>query len=180
MQIHIAQPFSYPSRPLLSRMAACLVFSLALCLLMLSSCATAHRQSGLTEAQIAVLEEQGFKLTDDGWMFGLPSKILFGNDDATLNEESRVTIGTLAKTLLDADINTVRLEGHTDALGTPEYNQRLSVRRAEAVAEVFVATGMPADNVRALGMGMSKPVADNQTPEGRMENRRVAVIVPVE
>jgi outer membrane protein OmpA-like peptidoglycan-associated protein len=147
---------------------------------MLSACATAPRKTGLNETQIAVLKEQGFKLTEDGWMFGIPGKILFANDEATLNEESRPNIEALATTLLRVDINAVRLEGHTDSQGTAEYNQRLSVRRAEAVAEVFVESGMQRSNVQAVGMGMSKPVADNQTPAGRLENRRVAVIVPVE
>lgn len=146
----------------------------------LAACASSPRKGGLTEKQVAVLKEQGFRLTDDGWSFGISSKILFGNDEDKISEESRPVIFRISRALLDAGLDSVRLEGHTDSQGTADYNQRLSVRRANAVAEMFINAGMPRGNVRAVGMGMSKPVADNQTPEGRLENRRVTIIVPVE
>lgn len=147
---------------------------------LLGACASSPRKSALTEAQVAVLKAQGFRLTEDGWAFGISSKILFGNDEDKITDESRPAIVRISRALLDAGIDKVRLEGHTDAYGTAEYNQRLSVRRANAVAGVFVDAGMPRANIQAIGMGMSKPVADNQTPEGRLENRRVTIIVPVE
>lgn len=170
--------FAYPFHILrVTRVLTILLLSVAI----LGACASAPpRKSTLTEAQVAVLKEQGFKLTEEGWAFGLSSKILFGNDEDKISDESRPAISHIARVLLDADINGVRLEGHTDAQGSADYNQRLSVRRAEAVAQVFIDAGMPRANIRADGMGMSKPVADNQTAAGRLENRRVTIIVPVE
>lgn len=160
--------------------AARLFLALLVGAAVLAACASNPRKEGLSERQIAVLKEQGFKLTEDGWAFGMSSKILFGNDEDKISDESRPVIFHISRALLDAEIDSVRLEGHTDSQGAADYNQRLSVRRAEAVAQVFIEAGMPKANVRAMGMGMSKPVADNQTAVGRLENRRVTIIVPVE
>ncbi len=155
-------------------------FLLLGCLLGLSACQTVPPAKKLTAKQIAVLKEQGFTQKDDGWEFGLSAKILFGNDEADLTMESRPGIARIAKALVGADIQTLRLEGHTDSLGSPEYNQQLSMRRAQSVAREMVVSGMKPDNLNVRGLGMSKPVADNSTVEGRLENRRVTIIVPVE
>jgi outer membrane protein OmpA-like peptidoglycan-associated protein len=68
------------------------------------------------------------------------------------------------------------IEGHTDSQGTQENNQTLSQRRADAVRTLFVARGIAADRVTAKGFGLSRPVADNGTPEGRANNRRVEIV----
>ena len=135
---------------------------------------------GLSAEQIAVLQEQGFELRDEGWEFGMSSKVLFGNNLDRLNPDSRNTLTKIAHALLAVDIDKVRLEGHTDNYGDEGYNQKLSERRAESVAAVFREAGMPAANIEVRGLGMSKPVADNKTRAGRSENRRVAIIVPAE
>ncbi len=134
----------------------------------------------LSAEQIAVLQEQGFELRDEGWEFGMSSKVLFGNNLDRLNPDSRNTLTKIARALLAVDIDKVRLEGHTDNYGDEGYNQKLSERRAESVAAVFREAGMPAANIEVRGLGMSKPVADNKTRAGRSENRRVAIIVPAE
>ncbi|MFE0753787.1 OmpA family protein [Inquilinus sp. NPDC058860] len=134
-------------------------------------------QSGLTPAQIALLKQQGFELTDAGWEFGMSSKLLFGTNEATLASGQRESIGQLARALLSVDIHRLRVEGHTDDYGTAEYNQQLSERRAKAVAEALVAAGIPAQDLQVAGMGMSAPVEDNRSSAGRRENRRVAIIV---
>ncbi|MGV8822298.1 OmpA family protein, partial [Pseudomonas aeruginosa] len=87
--------------------------------------------------QIAVLQEQGFELRDEGWEFGMSSKVLFGNNLDRLNPDSRNTLTKIARALLAVDIDKVRLEGHTDNYGDEGYNQKLSERRAESVAAVF-------------------------------------------
>jgi outer membrane protein OmpA-like peptidoglycan-associated protein len=71
----------------------------------------------------------------------------------------------------------IEVEGHTDDVGTDEYNQTLSERRAGAVGAFLVEQGIPADAVTALGLGESRPKADNLTPEGRRQNRRVELVV---
>jgi len=134
-------------------------------------------QSGLTPAQIALLKQHGFELTGSGWEFGISSKLLFGTNEATLAPGQRESIAQLARALLSVDIHRLRVEGHTDDYGTAEYNQQLSERRAEAVAEALVAAGIPAQDLQVAGMGKSAPVEDNRSSAGRRENRRVAIIV---
>ena len=65
--------------------------------------------------------------------------------------------------------------GHTDSIGTDEYNQKLSERRAAAVKDYLVSKGMPAAKITTIGKGESQPVATNKTAEGRQKNRRVDI-----
>lgn len=132
----------------------------------------------LTEEQVAVLKQEGFQLTDEGWEFGLSSKVLFGNDEDTLNEPSRRELQRLGNTLLGVGITHLRLEGHTDSYGEDDYNLDLSERRARAVARVLVTAGMREEDLVVRGLGETMPVADNDSNDGRQENRRVAIIVP--
>jgi outer membrane protein OmpA-like peptidoglycan-associated protein len=134
----------------------------------------------LKPEQIAVLKEQGFQLKDEGWEFDMSSKVLFGNDSDVLTPASRGNIERIGRALVEVQIDGLRLEGHTDSVGNPEYNQRLSVARASSVGKVLIAIGMRQENLDIRGLGMSKPVTDNKTAAGRQENRRVVIIVPGE
>jgi OOP family OmpA-OmpF porin len=69
---------------------------------------------------------------------------------------------------------TIRVEGHTDNQGDAARNQGLSLRRARAVVDGLAARGVPRGRMAAVGFGSSRPVADNGTPEGREQNRRIA------
>jgi len=69
------------------------------------------------------------------------------------------------------------VEGHTDSIGSDAYNQRLSERRANAVADYMEAQGISSSRITTKGWGKSKPVADNRTKEGRARNRRVEITV---
>nr|BFE91677.1 OmpA family protein [Pseudomonas brassicacearum subsp. brassicacearum] len=151
-------------------------FFLLLAVLAMSGCQTAP-QKGLTPAQIAVLKQQGFELTDDGWAFGLSGKVLFGSDVENLNPASTEIVERIGKALLGAGIQRVRVDGHTDASGSQAYNEQLSMRRAASVSKVLTAVGMREENVQLRGLGSSKPVASNDTASGRTENRRVAIVV---
>lgn len=144
--------------------------------LALTGCQTAP-QKGLSPAQIAVLKEQGFKLTDEGWAFGLSGKVLFGSDVESLNPASTEIVERIGRALLGAGIERVRIDGHTDASGSQAYNEQLSIRRASSVSKVLIGVGMRQENVQSRGLGSSKPVASNDTVEGRTENRRVAIVV---
>ncbi len=149
---------------------------LLLAVLAMSGCQTAP-QKGLTPAQIAVLKQQGFELTDDGWAFGLSGKVLFGSDVENLNPASTEIVERIGKALLGAGIQRVRVDGHTDASGSQAYNEQLSMRRAASVSKVLTAVGMREEDVQLRGLGSSKPVASNDTASGRTENRRVAIVV---
>lgn len=150
--------------------------TLFMAVLALTGCQTAP-QKGLTPAQIAVLKQQGFELTDEGWAFGLSGKVLFGSDDDSLNRASSEIVERIGKALLGVGINRVRVDGHTDASGKEAYNEQLSVRRAKSVAKVLTSVGMKEENIQLRGLGSSVPVATNTTTAGRTENRRVAIVV---
>ena len=150
--------------------------TLFMAVLALTGCQTAP-QKGLTPAQIAVLKQQGFELTDEGWAFGLSGKVLFGSDDDSLNSASTEIVERIGKALLGVGINRVRVDGHTDASGKEAYNEQLSVRRARSVAKVLTTVGMKEENIQLRGLGSSVPVATNTTTAGRTENRRVAIVV---
>lgn len=141
----------------------------------LAACAS---HTGLTAAQIAVLRQNGFHPVDDGWELGLSDKVLFASNSDKLNPVTETSIGKLGHDLLSVQIGHLRVEGHTDSYGTDAYNNDLSLRRAQAVATVLESAGMQAGNVQVRGLGKQDPVADNNTPAGQSENRRVAIIVP--
>lgn len=103
--------------------------------------------------------------------------MLFANEVASLTPASRTTVEQIGLALLSVDIDWARLDGHTDSYGAREYNQRLSLLRAESVAEVLVDTGMPRQNLEVRGLADTKPVASNRTREGRAQNRRVAIVI---
>ncbi|WLD66582.1 MULTISPECIES: OmpA family protein [Pseudomonas] len=153
-----------------------LFIALFVALLALSGCQTAPPK-GLTPAQIAVLKQQGFALTDEGWAFGLSGKVLFGSDVESLNSASTEIVQRIGKALLGVGIERVRIDGHTDASGKETYNQQLSLRRAKSVATVLTGVGMKEQNIQLRGLGSSEPVASNDTAAGRTENRRVSIVV---
>jgi OOP family OmpA-OmpF porin len=91
--------------------------------------------------------------------------------------EGRARLDDLVGKIKGITLEVVIAVGHTDAIGTDAYNQRLSVRRAEAVKAYLVSKGIPANRVYTEGKGKRQPVADNRTAAGRAKNRRVEVEV---
>lgn len=86
-------------------------------------------------------------------------------------------IDELFKILQEQPNTDIYLEGHTDNIGSEEYNKKLSLRRANAVAEELKRRGIAADRIHVDGAGYSKPIASNDTAEGRAHNRRVDVVL---
>ena len=101
----------------------------------------------------------------------------FDFDKATLKPEGRAKLDDLADKIQALDLEAVVAVGHTDSIGKESYNQRLSVRRAEAVKKYLVSKGVPADRVYTEGKDETQPVATNKTAEGRAQNRRVEIEV---
>lgn len=97
----------------------------------------------------------------------------FKFDSAELTASAKAALDRMASDLLKQSNSRVLLEGHTDSIGTEDYNLNLSQRRVDSVKAYLVAAGFPAQNIRAIGYGESRPVASNETPEGRALNRRV-------
>jgi outer membrane protein OmpA-like peptidoglycan-associated protein len=150
--------------------------TLVMAVLTLSGCQSVP-QTGLTPAQVAVLKQQGFELTDEGWAFGLSGKVLFGSDVDSLNPQSTQIVERIGKALLGVGIERVRVDGHTDASGKESYNEQLSLRRAKSVGAVLATIGMKQENIQLRGLGSGLPVASNDTATGRTENRRVSIVV---
>lgn len=101
----------------------------------------------------------------------------FDFDKAVLKPDGKAKLDDIASKTQGTDLEVIIAVGHTDSIGTDTYNQKLSIRRAEAVKAYLVSKGIPADRVYTEGKGESQPVADNKTAEGRAKNRRVEVEV---
>lgn len=101
----------------------------------------------------------------------------FDFDKATLRPEAKVILNEAAALLTTHERVVVEVAGHTDGIGSDEYNQGLSERRANAVRDYLVERGINASRLTARGYGESRPVATNDTDEGRQENRRVELVV---
>ncbi|MET0152680.1 MAG: OmpA family protein [Candidatus Binatia bacterium] len=140
---------------------------------LLAGCQTPALQT----PQVAALRSLGFAQTDEGWALNLAVPILFDVGSDELKAEPKRAIGDMAVQLRQVGIERIRIEGHTDSLGSRVHNVELSRRRAEVVAREFVAYGFPDEAIVRKGWGFEHPVASNSTPEGRALNRRVAIVV---
>ena len=105
----------------------------------------------------------------------LTNDILFDFNSAALRTESQQTLRDLATNFQRYPDETVSVEGHTDNVGSPEYNQGLSERRAYSVRDYLASQGVTPSRVSAIGYGEARPKASNDTPEGRQLNRRVEI-----
>ena len=105
----------------------------------------------------------------------LTNDILFDFNSAALRSESQSTLRDLASNFQRYTDETVTVQGHTDNVGSPEYNQGLSERRAYSVRDYLVTQGVAPSRVTAVGYGETQPKASNNTPEGRQLNRRVEI-----
>ena len=100
---------------------------------------------------------------------------LFDFDKSVLRPDGKKSIDDALAKLQGTDLEMVIATGHTDSIGTEQYNQRLSERRAEAVKQYMVSKGIPASKITTIGKGETQPVATNKTKEGRQKNRRVDI-----
>lgn len=107
----------------------------------------------------------------------LSSDALFDFDKAVLKPEGKQRLDDLIKQIKGGNLEVAIAVGHTDSVGTVEYNQRLSVARATSVMTYMVSQGIPSNLIRVEGKGKSEPVADNANAEGRAKNRRVEIFV---
>jgi OmpA-OmpF porin, OOP family len=99
----------------------------------------------------------------------------FDFDKTSLKPEGTAGLLQMLEQAKGSNIEEIRVEGHTDAIGSEGYNLKLSIRRAEAVKAFLVKQGVPANIVKTEGFGETQPVADNATSKGRAQNRRVMV-----
>lgn len=101
----------------------------------------------------------------------------FDFDKSVLKPEGRAKLDDLVSKMRGLNLEVIIAVGHTDSVGTDAYNQRLSVRRSEAVKAYLVSKGIERNRVYTEGKGEKQPVADNRTAAGRAQNRRVEIEV---
>lgn len=133
----------------------------------------------MTRAEMirAALTSLEFEQRDDGYHLSLPAPLLFSFDRDVVSASARDTLTRVGRELRELGIDRTLVRGHTDNVGSNDYNVALSKRRADAVAKVLVDGGYPAEKIDAKGLASSVPVAENATAEGRAKNRRVVIIV---
>ncbi len=136
----------------------------------------------IAQTAAVVLEEdkptlRDFELVKKGMTITLRG-VYFDFNKATIKPESHPALADAAKILTDNPSISVEIQGHTDAIGSDEYNQKLSERRAQAVVAYLVQNlGIDVSRLTARGYGESKPIASNDTDEGRALNRRVEFVI---
>jgi outer membrane protein OmpA-like peptidoglycan-associated protein len=129
---------------------------------------------------LAGSENMSFKRARDSLVLIFSSDGMFGFDSAAIKAGARAEISQLAEVLDRYPQLRIRIEGHTDSIGSAKHNQKLSEGRADAVRKALISLGMRPENIEIVGFGAVRPVASNKTPDGRPQNRRVKlVIMPV-
>ena len=105
-------------------------------------------------------------------------RVYFDFDTATIQARSHGLLNDVASVLKSARfLHLIRVEGHTDSQGTPEYNRALALRRAQAVADYLTTRGVRGTMLQVAGLGEDAPIASNDTEEGRARNRRVVFVI---
>jgi outer membrane protein OmpA-like peptidoglycan-associated protein len=113
-----------------------------------------------------------------GMVITLSGNVLFETNKSKLFPQAQVKLSEVAKALTQQDPDSqIVVEGHADSQGDDQHNLELSQARAEAVREYLIAQGIAADRIVAKGFGETRPIADNGSPEGRANNRRVEIVV---
>jgi outer membrane protein OmpA-like peptidoglycan-associated protein len=130
----------------------------------------------------AELQGTGVSVTrmGDNITLNMPGSVTFATNSADLSPAFFDVLTSVSKVLKEFDKTVVEVAGHTDSTGSDSYNQTLSERRANSVSQYLQSHGTRGERLLTVGMGESRPVADNGTVEGRQANRRVEItMVPL-
>ncbi len=131
------------------------------------------RQAAADLARIASVKQEA-----RGMVITLSGGVLFVSAKYDLLPQAQAKLSDVANVLTKQDPDSkIVVQGYTDSQGAASFNQELSQHRAEAVRTYLVAHGISSDRITAQGFGPANPVADNASPEGRADNRRVEIIV---
>jgi OOP family OmpA-OmpF porin len=118
---------------------------------------------------------KGDRVGPQGCSCDVTVQVNFATDSAALDATAKKTLDELVVRLKALRFISGTVEGHTDSTASDAYNQKLSERRAKAVADYLQANGIAQGRLAASGKGESEPIADNKTKEGRAQNRRVVL-----
>jgi outer membrane protein OmpA-like peptidoglycan-associated protein len=136
----------------------------------------AERAKAEIDELLSQLSDLKAKQTERGIVLTI-GDVLFAFDKATLSSEAFRNVDKLADFLKKHPNRSVLVEGHTDSVGSDEYNLDLSKKRADAVKNALVAKGVGEERIATKGYGEKYPVASNNTSDGRQLNRRVEVVI---
>ncbi len=128
------------------------------------------------------LSDSGVEVVREGDQIRLvmPGNLTFANDSAAVDSEFYPVLNDVAAVLQEYDDTKLKVEGHTDSIGTYSYNKELSMDRANAVALYLESQDIKSNRLQTIGMGETDPITQNFTPSDRQENRRVELmIIPV-
>lgn len=125
------------------------------------------------------LESTGVSVVREGDRIRLvmPSHILFNTNQYRINESFYPVLDSIREVLNEYDESRIVVQGHTDDTGSEVFNLDLSKKRADSVAEYLVYQGISPNRILALGYGETRPIADNESPIGRGQNRRVELLI---
>jgi outer membrane protein OmpA-like peptidoglycan-associated protein len=112
-----------------------------------------------------------------GMVITLSGAVLFATGKYDLLPIARDKLDEVARALGDQGYKSILVEGHTDSVGKASDNETLSLKRAESVRTYLVSRGIPSEQIRASGLGSTRSIAENSTPDGRANNRRVEIVV---
>ena len=126
------------------------------------------------EAALAKLEA---KEEERGLVITLSGSVLFASNESALLPAAQNKLNEVAEALLTTKERKLIVEGHTDSQGSTSHNQILSQKRADAVRSYIISRGYPSDLIQAYGIGEDRSIANNNSAEGRANNRRVEIIV---
>lgn len=121
------------------------------------------------------LEGTGVSVTRDGnnVILNMPGNVTFNVDSANIQPQFTDVLDSVGEVLKEYEKTLIEVAGHTDSTGSAAYNQDLSERRATAVANYLRTQGINGERFLIIGHGESQPIASNDTPQGRQQNRRV-------
>jgi outer membrane protein OmpA-like peptidoglycan-associated protein len=127
------------------------------------------------EMEAILAEQDRIQREQDRLQVAMASDVLFESGKAHLQPGARDKLGQFAGVLQRYPRTNIEIVGHTDSRGSEEYNYELSRKRALAVADELVRSGVSDARIKVRGEGEARPVATNETPEGRAMNRRVEI-----
>jgi outer membrane protein OmpA-like peptidoglycan-associated protein len=126
--------------------------------------------------KIAISSVGTVRIDDRGTIICIPAASLFEGDATDLSTAARDKLALVVEALAHSDGHAIVVEGYTSS-GDAAQNRALAQRRADAVRDHLVARGVPAERIRAQGVGAARPIADNDTVRGRMRNHRIEIVV---
>jgi OOP family OmpA-OmpF porin len=146
--------------------------------LALLGCATPGKIGEMSKFDVATASPDDIKkaLEKDGKVV-LSGGILFETDSAKLTPSAADLVSRISEVMKENPNFKISVVGHTDSTGDYNYNIKLSERRAKAFVNALVKDGVAANRLTGVGVGPQSPVASNDTPEGRTENRRVELVL---